>query len=404
MQNTKNIYSVSQVNRYIKKMFDEDFILNNICIKGEISNCKYHYSGHIYFSLKDETGVISGVMFASDAASLRFRLSDGMQVNVTCRISVYEKGGNYQFYAKKIEQDGFGDLFRRFEELKERLRESGMFDDMYKKPVPAFSYRIGVVTAETGAVIRDIYNVASRRNPYCSIVLYPAKVQGEGAARTICAGIRTLDRMGLDVIIVGRGGGSIEDLWAFNEEIVAREIFNAVTPVISAVGHETDYTIADFAADLRAPTPSAAAELAVFDYRRFLEDLEGYGFKLKTSFSNILKQYSDRLDNYRLTLDINSPLNQIQQKSGRLLELNAGLNELMNLKMSISREKLIAYSERLEGLSPLKRLSEGYAFVTDAGGKCIRSIRQADAGDMINVELRDGTLSAEIMTVVNTER
>ena len=404
MQENKNIYSVKQVNFYIKRMFEDDFILHNIYVKGEVSNCKYHYSGHIYFSLKDESGVISAVMFASNAAGLKFRLTDGMQVVVYGSVTVYERDGKYQLYARRIENDGQGNLYRQFEELKQRLADSGMFEAIYKKPVPRFSMKIGVVTAETGAVIRDIYNVASRRNPYAQIYLYPAKVQGTDAAATICAGIKTLDKMGLDTIIIGRGGGSIEDLWAFNEESVARAIFEAQTPIISAVGHETDFTIADFAADLRAPTPSAAAELAVFDYARFLEDLQNFRFRLIQNMNHKLRQYQSLLQGYSLNMERLSPQNQVEQKIRHLMDQENKLDTLMKNRIAASRERLIFLSERLSGLSPLKRLSEGYAFVSDENGKTIKSVEQVSAKDPILVQLADGEIKAEAISVSKITR
>lgn len=251
------IYSVSQVNSYIKNMFAQDFALSRISVRGEVSNCKYHTSGHIYFTLKDKTGTLAAVMFAGQRRGLSFQLQEGQQVVVTGTVDVYERDGKYQLYARKIEQDGQGDLFLRFQKLRDQLEEMGMFAPEYKQPIPRYARTVGVVTASTGAAIRDIMNITARRNPYVQLILYPALVQGAGAAASIVRGIQTLDEMGLDVLIVGRGGGSIEDLWAFNEEPVARAIFNCRTPVISAVGHETDVTIADYVADLRAPTPSA---------------------------------------------------------------------------------------------------------------------------------------------------
>lgn len=271
----RNIYSVAQVNSYIKNMFAQDFMLRQVSIKGEVSNCKYHTSGHIYFTIKDAGAAMNAIMFAgSRAAGLSFHMKEGNQVIVTGSVEVYEKTGVYQLYAKKIELDGEGNLYLKFEQLKHELEEMGMFAAEYKQPIPQYAGRIGVVTAPTGAAVQDIRNVSSRRNPYVQVILYPALVQGEGAANSIVKGIQTLDAMNLDVIIVGRGGGSIEDLWAFNEEIVARAIFDCRTPIISAVGHETDWTIADFVSDRRAPTPSAAAELAVSDYRQTLERLD----------------------------------------------------------------------------------------------------------------------------------
>ena len=261
----QNVYTVGQVNSYIKNMFSQDFLLQSLSVKGEVSNCKYHSSGHIYFTLKDAKGTISCVMFAGNRSGLAFRLAEGMQVVVLGTIDVYERDGKYQLYAKSIRQDGAGALYERFEQLKRELEELGMFSAQYKKPIPRYAGRIGIVTAPTGAAVRDIINIATRRNPYVQLILYPAIVQGEAAAASIINGIHALENQGVDLMIVGRGGGSIEDLWAFNEECVAQAVFDCGVPVISAVGHETDTTIIDYVADLRAPTPSAAAELAVYD-------------------------------------------------------------------------------------------------------------------------------------------
>ena len=272
----KNTYSVGQVNRYIKNMFTQDYLLQKIYVKGEVSNCKYHTSGHIYFSLKDETGTLNCVMFAGHRRGLAFAMKNGDKVIVGGSVDVYERDGRYQMYAKEITLEGAGALYERYLALKQELEDMGMFAQEYKQPIPRFIRRLGVVTAPTGAAVQDIRNISYRRNPYLQIILYPALVQGAGAAESIVKGIQMLDKTDVDVIIVGRGGGSIEDLWAFNEEIVARAIFECSTPIISAVGHETDFTIADFAADLRAPTPSAAAELAVDDYRSVIEAVSIY--------------------------------------------------------------------------------------------------------------------------------
>lgn len=297
----KNVYSVAQVNRYIKNMFTQDFMLNRIYVKGEVSNCKYHTSGHIYFSLKDESGAIACVMFAGDRRSgLAFRMQEGQKVIVLGSVSVYERDGRYQLYAREIMPDGEGDLYRQFELLKKDLEEMGMFAQEFKQSIPFYSRTIGIVTAPTGAAIRDIMNISRRRNPYVQLVLYPALVQGEQAADSIVRGIRTLDQYGVDVIIAGRGGGSMEDLWAFNEEKVARAIFECRTPIISAVGHETDTTIADYVADLRAPTPSAAAELAVTDYRQLMSGLELYRNQLADRLEQKIRNSRQRAEYLRL--------------------------------------------------------------------------------------------------------
>ena len=276
----RQIYSVGQVNHYIRGLLAGDAMLSGLFVRGEVSNCKYHSSGHIYFSLKDETGTLSAVMFARDRRNLAFTLKNGDRVVVSGRLDVYEKTGVYQLYASGIRREGAGELYERYMKLKAELEERGLFSPMYKKPVPPYALRVGIVTSPTGAAIRDIQNIARRRNPYVQLILCPALVQGDGAKESIVRGIRTLDRLGVDVIIVGRGGGSIEDLWAFNEECVAEAIFACRTPVISAVGHETDTTIADYAADMRAPTPSGAAELAVFDYQAFLAKQQELSGKL----------------------------------------------------------------------------------------------------------------------------
>lgn len=399
MKENRNVYTVKQVNSYVKRMFEDDFVLRAIYIKGEISNCKYHSSGHIYFSLKDEAGVLSAVMFASNAAGLRFRLENGMQVIAFGSISTYEKSGTYQLYVRSVEQDGTGDLYRQFVELKNRLEEMGMFSEMYKKPIPPYAMKIGIVTAKTGAVIRDIYNVASRRNPYCRLTLYPAQVQGEGAAQTICKGLKILDGMGLDCIIVGRGGGSIEDLWCFNDEEVARTIFECTTPVISAVGHETDFTIADFVADLRAPTPSAAAELAVFDYSRFLMDLDNASDILDSLMKGSLDRYTRQLDIYKLRLLSLSPENVILKKKQSVQEMDAQLRYCMSDRLRGRKETLRVLAERLSGLSPLKRISGGYAFVTDGSGKSVVSINDVSEGSHIEINVSDGRIGATVDSV-----
>ena len=264
----RNVYTVAQVNSYIKNMFSQDFMLQNIYVKGEVSNCKYHSSGHIYFTIKDARGTIACVMFAGNRSGLKFRMEEGQQVVVGGSVEVYERDGKYQLYAREIILDGAGYLYEKFERLKKELAQRGLFAPEYKQPVPKYIRTLGVVTAPTGAAVQDIINITRRRNPYVRIILYPAIVQGEQAAASIIQGIHALEQLGVDVMIVGRGGGSIEDLWAFNEEAVAQAVFDCSVPIISAVGHETDTTIIDFVSDLRAPTPSAAAELAVYDVRQ----------------------------------------------------------------------------------------------------------------------------------------
>lgn len=307
-----SIYSVGQVNNYIKNMFQQDFLLNKVSIKGEVSNCKYHTSGHIYFSLKDETGALACVMFAGQRKGLAFSMKNGDKVVVSGSVSVYERDGKYQLYAKEITLEGAGLLYERFLALKAELEEMGMFAKEYKQPIPAYAKTVGIVTAPTGAAIQDIRNVAGRRNPYVQLILYPALVQGDGAKESIIEGIEKLDAYGVDVMIVGRGGGSVEDLWAFNEEEVARAIFNCKIPIISAVGHETDTTIADFVADLRAPTPSAAAELAVADIRGVFQSLENYRQKLSRNLENKIQLLQQQIKYYENRLLYGSPEFQIR--------------------------------------------------------------------------------------------
>ena len=282
----EQVYSVSQVNVYIKNMFLRETVLNNIYIKGEVSNCKYHTSGHIYFTLKDAKGQMACVMFAGQRSGLSFRMQEGQSVIVLGSISVYERDGKYQLYAREILKEGQGALYEKYEQLKRQLEGEGLFLQEHKKAIPFYSKKIGIVTASTGAAIQDICNISARRNPYVQLILYPAKVQGEGAAKTIVKGIKTLDKAGVDVIIVGRGGGSIEDLWAFNEEIVARAIYECNTPIVSAVGHETDTTIADYVSDLRAPTPSAAAELTVCSMENLMEQFLEWKYQMNRQQSS----------------------------------------------------------------------------------------------------------------------
>ena len=394
-----SIYSVSQVNAYIKNMFSQDFALNRISIKGEVSNCKYHTSGHIYFTLKDGLAAIQAVMFASRRKGLPFQMQDGQQVVVKGSVEVYERDGRYQLYAQQIELSGAGDLFKRFEALRNQLEEMGMFAREYKRPIPMFARTVGVVTASTGAAIRDIMNISHRRNPYVQLILYPAKVQGDGAAESIAMGIERLDRLGVDVIIAGRGGGSIEDLWAFNEEIVARAIFSCNTPVISAVGHETDVTIADYVADLRAPTPSAAAELAVFDYRQFKEQLSGAGELLRRGLFRKTEEASGRLEQYRLRLRLHDPKRQVNEKRQRLISAQDDLKRLMEKRLSEYRQRLALLSGRLEGCSPLKKLSQGFGFVTDETGKRVDSVNKVMPGEKIEVRTADGRIDARVEAV-----
>ncbi len=412
------VYSVTQVNSYIKNMFTQDFLLRRISVKGEVSNCKYHTSGHIYFTLKDSKGTLSAVMFAGQRRGLKFHMAEGQQVVVKGTVDVYERDGRYQLYASEIELSGRGDLYVQYEKLLRELEEMGMFAAQYKRPVPRYAKTVGIVTAPTGAAIRDIINISRRRNPYVQLILYPALVQGEGAKDSIVRGIKTLDAMGLDVLIVGRGGGSIEDLWAFNEEVVARAIFSCDTPVISAVGHETDVTIADYVADLRAPTPSAAAELAVFDYVRFQADLLARRQKLLREMGFFLDQVKGRQKQAELKIKLHHPRHVIREKRQRLADLEDTLNRritdlimedrrktgsrkewlasAMNQRMEQDKKRLALISGKIWGLSPLKKLSQGYGFVTDGDGNRVESVKQTPPGCEIAVQVVDGKLRARV--------
>ena len=392
----KTIYSVGQINRYVKNMFVQDFVLRKVYVKGEVSNCKYHPSGHIYFSLKDETGVLSCVMFAGQRRGLAFRMKDGDRVVAGGTVDVYERDGRYQLYAREITLEGAGALYERFLALKAELEQMGMFAAEYKQPIPPYIRRLGVVTAPTGAAVQDIRNISLRRNPYLQIILYPALVQGEGAADSIVRGIRMLDRAGVDVIIVGRGGGSIEDLWAFNEEKVARAIFECRTPVISAVGHETDFTIADFVADLRAPTPSAAAELAVADFAGILENLRAYRERLERSVSGKISLGRARLAQYQTRFQYLSPQSRLRDNRETLVRLEDALRNAMDGKIQAYRHTLGIYLERFRGLSPLGKLNQGYSFVTDARGRAVTSIAGVHAGDRLEIAVTDGVIEAEV--------
>lgn len=411
-------YSVTQVNSYIKNMFTQDFLLRRLSVKGEVSNCKYHSSGHIYFTLKDSGGTLSAVMFASQRKGLKFHLEEGQQVVVKGTVDVYERDGRYQLYASEIELSGRGDLYVKFEALLRELEEMGMFSAQYKRPIPRYARKVGIVTAPTGAAIRDIINISRRRNPYVQLILYPALVQGDGAKDSIVKGIRTLDAMGLDVLIVGRGGGSIEDLWAFNEECVARAVFACRTPVISAVGHETDVTIIDYVADLRAPTPSAAAELAVFDYSRFEADLLARRRKLTREMGYFTDRARARLKQEGLKIKLHHPSHELNEKRQRIADIEERLNRQILFLSETDRERAARRKERLFravcsltekdrkrleivsgklwGLSPLRKLSQGYGYVTDMEGNRLASVMQTQPGEEIRVQLADGSIEAEV--------
>lgn len=393
---TKNVYTVGQVNSYIKNMFTQDFMMNRIYVKGEVSNCKYHTSGHIYFTLKDETGALTAVMFAGNRKGLSFSMKNGDNVIVLGSISVYERDGKYQLYAKEIILDGAGLLYQKFETLKKELEEMGMFAQEYKRSIPKYIKTLGIVTAPTGAAIRDIQNISRRRNPYVQTILYPALVQGEGAASSIVNGIHALEQLKVDVIIVGRGGGSIEDLWAFNEEIVARAIFECSIPIISAVGHETDTTIADYVADLRAPTPSAAAELAVYDWRELEQQILSIKMELNRSISNKLEQAEERLKQYERQLKLLTPQSRLNEKRQFAIELEEKLRMYMQQKLMQKKHELELYAGQLEGLSPVKKLSQGYSYVADSQGRAVNDVEKVKKGDSLKIHMLNGMVKAEV--------
>jgi exodeoxyribonuclease VII large subunit len=413
----KNVYSVEQVNRYIRGMFSGDVLLRSIFVRGEVSNCKYHTSGHIFFSIKDASGTLSCIMYQSYAQNLRFKMKDGDKVVVGGSVDVYVRDGRYQLYAREIRPEGAGALYEKFLLLKQELADRGMFDPLYKKPIPAYSKTIGIVTAPTGAAIRDIENIARRRNPYVRLILYPALVQGEGAKDSIARGIRMLDDYGVDVIIVGRGGGSLEDLWAFNEETVAEAVFSSRTPVISAVGHETDTTIADFVADMRAPTPSAAAELAVFDYRKFQSDLALYRRALMQAEERRIRDVENRVRYLNARFSAFNPVSRINSERRHALDLSDAFarviaEKLMNARRTAESYEVIAplakdvlrartvrlglFIERFKGLNPLDRLKKGFSYVSDRDQHAVTRTEQASPGDTLTIHVTDGQIITEV--------
>lgn len=393
------VYTVKQVNSYIKNMFKQDFLLNSVSVKGEISNCKYHTSGHIYFTLKDADAALSVIMFASQAARLSFKLKDGMSVVVSGRVDVFDAAGKYQLYANTVQQEGIGELYQKYEQLKQYYEDMGYFAKEYKRPIPAFTRKLGVVTSKTGAAVQDIMNISRRRNPYIQIVLYPAYVQGEHAKQSVVNGIAKLDKLGLDCIIVGRGGGSIEDLWAFNEPEVVEAVFNASTPIISAVGHETDFTLTDFVADMRAPTPSAAAELAVTEVAAVENKIYEYERRLKQQMMYSLSAKRDYLERLKLQMEYLNPVNQIYDKRQRLMNIEDKLNMLIKRCVADNRNRLCLYASRLEGLSPLKKLDMGYGYIEDSQNDRIISVSQVSPEDEITVYLKDGSIRSKVIEV-----
>ena len=381
------IATVSQINGYLKKLLDNNAILNDIWIKGEISNFKLHYSGHMYITLKDEGGVLKSVMFKSAASHLVFMPEDGMKVLARGRISVYEAGGSYQLYISEMIPDGVGALYAAYEQLKKRLGEEGLFDEEHKKPIPPYPEKVGVITATTGAAVRDIINVITRRYPYAEIIIYPSLVQGEGAAPNIVEGIEYFNRTKLvDTLIVGRGGGSIEDLWAFNEEIVARAIYESEIPIISAVGHETDFTIADFVADLRAPTPSAAAEIAVPSQLEILAKIGMLEQQMKKSLTSAVQNKRLMLDSLRLR----DPREKIADYYVSIDNMSKQLQNAFKIKLISEREKLGKLCAKLDALSPLQVMARGYAIATDEDGCIVKSAAQLESGDEFDLRFSDG--------------
>ncbi len=399
-----NIYSVGQVNSYIKNMFAQDIMLGLVYVRGEVSNLKYHSSGHIYFTLKDERSSLACVMFAGNRKGLTFHLQEGQQIVASGKVEVYERDGKYQLYVSQIRQEGLGSLYEQFEQLKKKMEEMGMFAPEYKRPLPVYIRRLGIVTAPTGAAVQDIINISRRRNPYLEIVLYPALVQGEHAAESIVNGIMALDDYGVDVIIVGRGGGSMEDLWAFNEEIVAHAIFDCMTPVISAVGHETDFTIADFVADMRAPTPSAAAELAVFQMSVLEDALAEYQKRLIYLWNSHLEAKRSMLERSALRLQALSPAHQLNEKRTRLLAIEERLSGLIEQRILDKRHRLQIYLERYKGLSPLEKLGQGYGYVADEDGNAVTDVRQVKKGDRLLISVSNGRINAKVESVKETEK
>ncbi len=374
-------------------------MLRGLFVKGEVSNCKYHPSGHIYFTLKDLKGAVSCVMFAGNRGGLSFRLQEGQQVIVGGTVDVYERDGRYQLYAKQILREGNGALYEQFEQLKRELEESGMFAAEYKQPIPKYIKTLGIVTAATGAAVRDIIQIARRRNPYVQLILYPAIVQGEEAVPSIVRGIRALEALHVDVMIVGRGGGSIEDLWAFNERAVAEAVFHCSVPIISAVGHETDTTIIDFVSDLRAPTPSAAAELAVSDIRELLSRMYSGKEELDRLMERRLRRERETLRTLELRMRALSPASRIRERRMTALRAEERMQERMQRILQSRRHELAIYIEQMKGLSPLEKLNSGYSYVSDENGKNVRSVTQVKAGQALTIRLKDGQVGAQVKKV-----
>ncbi|GFN35441.1 exodeoxyribonuclease 7 large subunit [Tepidimicrobium xylanilyticum] len=395
---------VSEVNQYIKRVFAGDWLLSNMRVEGEISNFKHHYSGHMYFSLKDDRGKIKCVMFKNDNKYIDFDIKDGIKVVCTGYISIYEKEGDYQLYVKDIEENGIGNLFVAFEELKRKLEKEGLFDESSKKKLPFFPKKIGIVTSSTGAAIKDIITVIKRRFPVANIIIYPVLVQGEQAPEEICKGLKFLDeREDIDVIITGRGGGSIEELFAFNDEAVARTIFAMNTPVVSAVGHETDFTIADFVADLRAPTPSAAAEIVTPELDKLMEDLNNKCSKLCSNINYLLSNNSVKLSYIKRSLDFNNPVYQLREKVQELDNLFKRLNIIMEKRIEFSKGKLTNLFNNLNFLNPITSLNRGYSIILDKNENMITTIEGISKNDELKLLLKDGIINVKVINISKGE-
>lgn len=394
------VLTVTEVNTYLKRILDNDFILNNLSVKGEISNLTYHYSGHIYFSIKDGSGKLSCVMFKSNAMNLKMKLKEGMSVIIRGRISVYPQSGAVQLYCDEIEEEGLGALYIEYEKLKEKLYKQGYFDDEHKKPIAGITQRIGVVTSATGAVFHDIINVTKKRNSLVDIVLYPAKVQGEGAYKEIIKGIEYFNnKKSVDLIIIGRGGGSIEELWNFNEEELAIAIYNSELPIISAVGHEVDYTIADFVSDLRAATPSQAAEFSVpleSDIRNYIDNCSR---SLDKIIDNAIYSEKEKIESYMRILNLNSPITKVVNSYREIEELNKRLQLSMQKKIDIEKQQLIGMNNLLVAHNPINLLQKGYAIIEDNIGVVSTKDRLKDKTD-ITITLKDGKVQGEFTPYV----
>jgi len=393
-----NPMSVTELNKYIKNKFAGDEFLQNVLIKGELSNFKNHYTGHMYFTLKDETSLIKGIMFKTYTSNLKFVPKDGMSVVIFGTVSVFERDGQYQIYCKDMMLDGMGALYASYEELKNKLEKEGLFDVSHKKKIPMFSDSIGVITSQTGAVIRDIINVSTRRNPNVNIKLIPSAVQGEGAGEKIAKAIRKFNELNnVDVIIIARGGGSLEDLWPFNEEVVARAIYESNLPVISAVGHETDFSISDFVADLRAPTPSAAAELAVIDVNEAKWKLQNYKNSLRVLLNRKLENMKNRYERCKNSVIFTNPYLGIQNRYQLIDRYIKKLTYVTSQKYNMEKNKYTKLVSILDSISPLKTLERGYSIVQNEQSKVIKSISDVNKGDKIKVVLKDGNIDAEII-------